>query len=146
MGAIDKAFDIVGAKRFGIANGWFTARVTGNLTKTKDALVNAFKYSPDNILRHYGELGVERLREATPVDSGTTAASWKYDIVKDKNQVKLVFSNSNIHESCNVAYLLQMGHGTRQGTYVPGTNYINPALKPIFDDIAQGIFKEVANI
>lgn len=146
MGAIDKAFDIAGAKSFGIGNGWFMARVTGNLSKTKNALVNAFKYSPENIMRHYGEVGVERLREATPVESGTTAASWSYQVVKEKNQIKLVFSNSNVHESCNVAYLLQMGHGTRQGTYVPGTDYINPALKPIFDDIAMGIFEEVANI
>lgn len=130
----------------GLGSGLFTFSVKGDLSDTKKFLIDAFKYSPMRILRHYGELGVQRLSEATPVDSGETAASWFYEVSEEKGNYVLTFGNHNIHDGCNVAYLLQMGHGTRQGGYVQGQNYINPAIQPIFDEIADGIYKEVENL
>lgn len=130
----------------GLGSGLFTFSVEGDLSDTKKFLIDAFKYNPMRILRHYGELGVQKLSEATPVDSGNTAASWFYEVSQEKGDYILTFGNHNIHDGCNVAYLLQMGHGTRQGGYVRGNNYINPALQPIFDDIAEGIYKEVENL
>lgn len=133
-------------KHLGIGHGAFTFSVSGDLSDVKKSLINAFKYSPENVLRHYGEIGVQKLKDATPTDSGNTAAGWFYEISKYKGDYVLTFGNHNVKEGVNVAYLLQMGHGTRQGGYVRGENYINPALQPIYDDIAQGIFKEVANL
>jgi len=133
-------------KEKGIGSGAFTFSVEGDLGDIKKYLINAFKYSPERILRHYGELGVQRLRDATPVDSGNTANSWFYTVSRENGDYVLTFGNHNIQDGVNVAYLIQMGHGTRQGGYVRGNDYINPALKPIYDDIAQGIFKEVGNL
>lgn len=130
----------------GLGSNLFTFSINGDLADTKKFLIEAFKYSPTRILRRYGELGVQRLKEATPIDSGNTAASWFYEVSEENGCYVLKFGNHNIHEGCNVAYLLQMGHGTRQGGYVRGRNYINPTLQPIFDDIAEGIFKEVGNL
>lgn len=87
--------------------------------------------------------GVEALSAATPVETGKTAASWSYEIKMSCGQVEIVWSNSNVVNGYCVAMLLQYGHGTRGKTYVRGIDYINPAMRPIFDDIADGVWREV---
>ena len=97
-----------------------------------------------NILNKYGREGVQALAAATPVDSGTTASSWNYEIVKTDSQTELIWTNSNINQGHNIAILLQYGHGTGTGGYVMGTDYINPALALIFDKMAKELWKEVS--
>lgn len=95
------------------------------------------------VLEKYGQVGVNALASATPKDSGSTAESWDYEIEEGKNSDKIYWTNSNENDGVNVAVLLQYGHGTGTGGYVPGTDYINPAMKPIFDQIADETWKEV---
>lgn len=90
----------------------------------------------------YGAKGVEALRSATPKDSGTTADSWSYTI----ENWGISFTNSNVQGGCPVAILIQLGHATKSGGYVQGIDYINPALRPIFDQIADECWKEVKNL
>lgn len=94
-------------------------------------------------LDEYGRKGVEALSAATPVDTGKTAASWNYEIHYSHDGCSLVWTNSNVNKGENIAILIQYGHGTRNGGYVQGRDYINPALRPIFDDIADSVWKEV---
>ena len=96
-----------------------------------------------NILDRYGRMGVSALRSATPKDTGYTADSWNYEIVNEKDTVRLIFTNNNVNEGQNIAILLQYGHGTRNGGYVQGRDYINPVLQPLFDDMADACFREV---
>lgn len=98
------------------------------------------------ILDKYGRKGVEALSAATPVDTGRLASSWYYTIEHDKNGASLVWSNSDIEGGCNVAILIQYGHGTRNGGYVSGIDYINPALAPIMQEIADAAWKEVTSL
>lgn len=95
-------------------------------------------------LSQYGEKGVAALSAATPVDTGKTASSWIYEIVRGDGKTSIIWSNTNVVNGyANVAILLQYGHGTRNGGYVQGRDYINPALAPIFDEIADAAWKEV---
>lgn len=88
-------------------------------------------------------MGVNALASATPVDTGITASSWDYKIVEEDGRVKIVWTNSNVVKGQQIAILLQYGHGTRNGGYVVGRDYINPALQPIFDDLANKAWKDV---
>lgn len=97
------------------------------------------------ILSEYGRRGVDALSAATPVDSGVTAASWGYEIHQTKSGWELVFTNSNVNRGVNIAILLQYGHGTGTGGYVAGRDYINPALRSVFDDLANDAWKAVNN-
>lgn len=97
-------------------------------------------------LDKYGREGVSALASATPVDSGKTASSWSYEIIKEKDSVKLTFSNSNIQNGVPIAVILQYGHATRNGGWVQGRDYINPAIRPIFDKIADQAWKEVTKL
>ena len=90
-------------------------------------------------------MGVSALESATPVDSGLTASSWDYEIHQSRNSAKIVWTNSNINQGVPIAIILQYGHGTRNGGYVQGRDYINPAIKPVFDRIAEGVWKEVTS-
>ena len=114
----------------------------GDFKKTFNFLQRAKKLNFDD-LRKYGELGVEALRNATPKDSGRTADSWYFQIVQTKNGYSIEFLNSNIVDGVPIAIILQYGHGTGTGGYVQGRDYINPAIRPIFDDIARKVWKEV---
>lgn len=96
-------------------------------------------------LDKYGKLGVDALSAATPVDTGKTAASWSYEIVREENSVSLIFNNSNLtKDGTPVAILLQYGHATGNGGHVKGIDYINPALRPIFQEIADQAWREVS--
>lgn len=99
-----------------------------------------------NNLKAYAERGVAALSAATPVDSGLTADSWGYEINYDQRQgkIEIAWTNSNVKNGwANVAILIQYGHGTRNGGYVQGRDYINPAMRPVFDEIANAIWEEV---
>lgn len=96
-----------------------------------------------NRLAEYGEKGVEALTEATPKDTGLTASSWVFDIVKTKSGTQLSWSNTNENDGFNVARALQYGHGTGSGGYVRGQDYINPAIRPVVDEISEGVWKEI---
>ena len=94
-------------------------------------------------LERYGEIGVEALSSATPMDSGKTANSWGYEIEKNKEGYVIYWTNSNINDGVNIAVILQYGHGTGYGGYVQGRDYINPTLRPIFDELAENAWREV---
>ena len=97
-------------------------------------------------LDRFGREGVEALRSATPVDTGLTAESWYYRISNSHGKIYIAFYNSNIQNGVPIAILLQYGHGTRNGGWVEGRDYINPAIQPIFDKIAENAWKEVTSL
>ena len=115
----------------------------GNLSKT----YNFLKKHPSkrflNTLKYFGEKGVQALSNATPVDTGKTAASWSYKIVTTDNSVTITWTNSNVVNGVPIAIILQYGHGTRNGGWVEGRDYINPAIQPIFDDIKDKIWRKL---
>lgn len=94
-------------------------------------------------LERFGERGVEALSSATPVDTGLTASMWRYEITEEKNGTSISFHNDNINKGVNIAIILQYGHGTGTGGWVEGRDYINPAIQPIFDEMAKELWKEV---
>lgn len=118
-------------------------RQKGSFKRTSDFLKRASSLNLNAILNQYGQEGVEALRAATPKDTGTTANSWSYTVHKGTGSIAITWSNSNIVDGVPIAVILQYGHGTRNGGYVQGTDYINPAMKPIFDEIAQRAWEEV---
>lgn len=115
----------------------------GDFKKTDTFLKKILKLDYKSILSRYGQKGVETLRQNTPVDSGLTANSWDYKIVEKAGSVSIYWTNSNIQDGVPIAVIIQYGHGTGTGGYVQGIDYINPALRPIFDEIAESLWKEV---
>lgn len=91
----------------------------------------------------YGREGVAALSSMTPRDTGKTAKSWYYKINRENDTVTLSFHNSHVNDGVNIAVILQYGHGTKNGGYVEGIDYINPAIRPIFNKIAEDAWKEV---
>lgn len=97
-------------------------------------------------LDRYGREGVAALSSATPIDSGLTASSWYYKIERGNGSISISFHNSNIQNGVPIAIILQYGHGTRNGGWVEGRDYINPAIQPLFDKIADNAWKEVRKL
>lgn len=97
-------------------------------------------------LNQFGKEGVAALASATPVDSGKTASSWRYEIKRSKGSASISFYNSNVQKGVPIAIILQYGHGTRNGGWVQGRDYINPAIQPIFDKITEKAWKEVTKL
>lgn len=97
-------------------------------------------------LDRYGREGVAALASATPTESGKTADSWSYEIVRNQGSVTINFNNSNINKGVPIAIILQYGHGTGTGGWVQGRDYINPAIQPIFDKIANDAWREVTKL
>lgn len=95
------------------------------------------------LLDKYGRAGVAALEAATPKDTGKTAASWYYTIERTDQGETVVWRNSNVQDDYPIAILIQYGHGTGSGAYVKGRDYINPAMLPVFDRIAEDMWKEV---
>ena len=91
----------------------------------------------------YGRIGVIALESATPKDSGATANAWSYEVERKSGQVSIIWKNSNEPNGFPVAVMLQFGHGTGTGGYVRGIDYINPAMRPIFEEIAEDLWREV---
>lgn len=120
-----------------------TFKHTGDFSKTLRFLNQSRNIDYLSILKKFGEVGVSALASATPVNSGLTANSWGYEIVKEKNSYAIYWTNSNIQNGVQIAVILQYGHATRNGGFVQGRDYINPAIQPIFDSIATDAWKEV---
>ncbi len=118
---------------------------SGDFSKTERFLKKAQKMDFYKSLDKYARAGVAALASATPIDSGRTASSWDYEIVKEKGRVSIYWTNSNINKGVPIAVILQYGHGTNGGGYVQGRDYINPAIRPIFDQIANAAWKEVTS-
>lgn len=97
-------------------------------------------------LDRFGREGVSALASATPVESGETAKSWNYKIENQNGIVKIAFYNTNVVKGVPIAIILQYGHGTRNGGYVQGRDYINPAIQPVFDQLAEHAWKEVTKV
>ena len=97
-------------------------------------------------LDKYGQEGVAALASATPVDSGLTASSWYYEITHTKDSSTITFLNSHVNDGVPIAIILQHGHGTGTGGWVEGRDYINPAIQPIFDKIANNAWREVTKL
>lgn len=117
----------------------------GNWNKTYAFLERCRKFVNSSVLDKYGKEGVEALSNATPVDTGLTASSWYYTTSSNERSSKITFWNSNIQNGVPIAIILQYGHGTINGGYVQGRDYINPAIRPIFDKILDNLWEEVTN-
>lgn len=116
----------------------------GDWKPTHKFLESVDKHHIEKILDKYGLMGVEALATYTPYDTGETANSWDYYIESSGSSYSIVWTNSNVNKGVCIAMILQYGHGTNNGGFVQGIDYINPALKPIFDEIADEVWKEVA--
>lgn len=101
------------------------------------------KQSYLNVLDRYGQMGMIALQENTPKDSGKTAQCWTYEIEKTEDRTSIYWINTNENKGVNIAIILQYGHGTGTGGYVQGRDYINPAMRPVFDQIAEQAWEEV---
>ncbi len=123
-----------------------TFRQKGNFSKVTWYLERAKEAARVGILDKYGKAGVAALEAATPVDTGETARSWNYRIERSRGSVSLVFYNTNTNKGIPIVILLQYGHATSSGGYVEGVDFINPALKPIFEKIADEAWKEVIKV
>lgn len=121
-------------------------RQKGDFSKLTRFLEKAKETVKIGELDRYGREGVVALSSATPVDSGLTASSWYYEIKRENGSVTISFHNSNIVKGVPIAIILQYGHGTRNGGWVEGRDYINPAIQPIFDKIADNAWKEVTKL
>lgn len=120
-----------------------TIQQRGNFDRLDKLLKASIGKKYLNVLSQYGQAGVAALSAATPKDTGKTASSWSYEIVQKGNEASIIWKNSNINKGVNIAIIIQYGHGTRNGAYVQGIDYINPTLKPIFDELANAAWKEV---
>lgn len=119
--------------------------VSGSFTKTEKFINRMKRREYLNVLDEFGREGVQALRNATPVDSGKTAESWDYEIKRTRNCTEIIWTNSNINDGVPIAIILQYGHGTGTGGYVQGRDYINPAIQPIFDKMAEKAWKVVTS-
>jgi hypothetical protein len=120
-----------------------SASSSGSFDNTEAFLRKAAAGTIFDQLSRFGEAGRSALAAATPVESGETAAGWYYEVVRDSKSYSIIWGNSHVVNGRPIAVLLQTGHGTRNGGYVQGRDYINPALKPIFDQIAAEAWKAV---
>ena len=120
-----------------------TFKQQGDFKKLSSFLERMKKPLKKTTLDKYGKEGVQALMAATPVDTGLTASLWHYDINMSKDSSSISFYNDNIDNGVPIAIILNYGHGTRNGGYVKGRNYINPAIQPIFAKLAQEAWKEV---
>lgn len=118
----------------------------GDFSKTMKFLVQAKNSVKLSDLDKYGREGVAALASATPVDTGETANSWYYEIVRGNGTISITFNNSHIQNGVPIAVILQYGHGTGTGGWVEGRDYINPAIQPIFDKIAENAWREVTKL
>ena len=123
-----------------------TLKQKGGFEKLTKYLFNAQKAVEKVDLDIYGKRGVAALSSTTPVDTGLTADSWYYEIERGATKTAITFYNSNVQNGIPIAIILQYGHATRNGGWVQGRDYINPALQPIFDNIAEQAWREVTKL
>ena len=120
-----------------------TFKEKGNFSKLNTYLEKIKESIKIGNLDKYGRNGVAALSSATPKETGKTASSWYYEIKRENGSVSINFNNTNINKGVPIAIILQMGHATRNGGWVEGIDYINPALKPIFEQLANEAWEEV---
>lgn len=118
-------------------------RQKGDFSKLSKYFEKMKEAAKIGVLDKYGREGVAALSSATPVESGKTASSWSYEIERQNGAVSIVFKNSNVNKGVPIAIILQLGHGTGTGGWVEGRDYINPAIQPIFDKLANEAWEEV---
>lgn len=123
-----------------------TFRQKGDFSKVTHYFEKLKETAKLGVLDKYGREGVAALASATPTDTGKTASSWSYTIERQNGSIAIVFENSNINKGVPIAIILQYGHGTGTGGWVQGRDYINPAIQPIFDKMADEAWKEVTKI
>ena len=121
-------------------------RQKGDFSKLTSFLEKAKESVKIGDLDKYGREGVAALSSATPIDSGKTANSWSYEITNKNGSVTISFNNSNIQNGVPIAIILQYGHGTKNGGWVQGRDYINPAIQPVFDEIVNNAWREVTKL
>lgn len=124
---------------------FITFESSGSFKNTESFLTNAPHVNVRAVLESCGQAGVRALSAATPQETGTAARSWYYEVKRTRGGWTVTWSNSDVENGFPVAVMLQYGHGTGSGGYVQGKNYINPALKPIFDEIADKAWKAVTS-
>lgn len=118
----------------------------GDFSKTTRFLERAKHVVRRSDLDKYAKKGVEALASATPVESGLTASSWKYEISIEKGSITINFINTNTNKGVPIAVIIQYGHATGNGGWVEGRDYINPAIQPIFDEMINDIWREVTKL
>ena len=123
-----------------------TIRQRGDFSKLNKYFERVKEAAKIGVLDKYGRAGVAALASATPTRTGKTAASWSYEITRQNGSVAIEFKNSNVYKGVNIAIILQYGHGTGTGGWVEGRDYINPAIQPIFDQLADEAWKEVTKV
>lgn len=123
-----------------------TFRQKGDFSKASRYFERLKEAAKLGALDKYGREGVAALASATPTETGLTASSWTYEIERKGNSVSIVYKNSNINKGVPIAVILQYGHGTGTGGWVQGRDYINPAIQPVFDKIANEAWREVTKI
>ena len=121
-------------------------RHKGDFSKTTRYFEKVRQAARIGDLNKYGREGVSALASATPIETGKTANSWHYEVTRDNKRAAITFYNSNVQNGVPIAIILQYGHGTRNGGWVEGRDYINPAIQPIFDRIADDAWKEVTRL
>lgn len=120
-----------------------TFKHRGSFNNVERFLKRAQKREYLKVLNRYGLIGVTALSGATPTRTGKTASAWSYEVEIGSSESKITFINSNENKGVNIAIILQYGHGTGTGGYVAGRDYINPAIQPVFDRIAEEAWREV---
>lgn len=118
-------------------------KCTGDFKNTIKFLERASKLSITDILNKYGKAGVKALSAATPTDTGETASKWGYKIITKKGSSSITWTNDSFNDGIPIVILIQYGHGTRNGGYVSGVDFINPAIKGVMDTMADSIWREV---
>lgn len=118
-------------------------RSSGSFDKTEKFLQRNLSPNIAAQIDKFGAQGVQYLSIVTPKDTGTTAQAWKYRIVAKRNMVSIEWYNTNVNDGRIIAVLIQYGHGTKDGHWVEGRDFINPAMRPVFDDISYEVWKEV---
>jgi len=118
-------------------------RVSGDWNSTEGLLRGIGRKRYASVLPIYGDRGVAALAKATPVDTGVTAASWRYEISERNGEIRLTFHNDNIQDGVNVALVVNYGHATRNGGWVEGREFIEPAIRDVFDELADELWREV---
>lgn len=121
-------------------------KCTGDFTNTEKFLERVRKLSIRDILNKYGQEGVKALAANTPINTGDTASKWGYTISTGKKGSTITWTNDSVNDGIPIVILLQYGHATKNGGYVSGVDFINPALKGIFDNMADSVWKEVTKV
>lgn len=124
----------------------FKFKQKGNYSKIKKYLTRIQKPIDKEMLKKYGDEGVDALRASTPVDSGKTRDSWYYKIIIKDGSARIEYCNSHINKYVSIAIILQYGHSTGTGGWVQGRDYINPAIQPIFDKMAKSAWEEIIKL